>query len=127
MNGEQFKSLVNLKYNIESYFWAPEAATYMFEHNPKFNQNDRYQLAMIVLCMNANAFENRINGVIIDHWLSVQTFKLILNELILVMNDLILLDDPKLNIDHLKMSNWQVKLLNLFNHFKNQIDHVDST
>lgn len=119
MNGEQFKSLANYKYNIESYYWAPETGAQMLEHHPKFDKKDTYQQAMIVLFQNEKAFKNRIDSNIVDNWLSANTFKPIINELILVMNDLILLYDPKLNITCLKITDWQVKLLTLFNNFKN--------
>src|SRR5687767_2868060 len=114
MNGDQFKGLINLKYNVDCYYWAPEIAVYKFKEHEKYNRTDMYQNAMMVLQYNEVAFKNRIHGVIIDEWLTKKTFEKILKEMIMVMIDLCEVNDPKNNIDSLVMKGWQIELLNLF-------------
>lgn len=113
MNGDQFKGLINIKYNVDCWYWAPEAAIYKFKEHEAYNKEDLYQIAMIVLQYNEIAFKNRIQGIIKDDWLTPKTFEKILKEMIMVMNDLYQLYDPKNNIDSLIVKGWQIELLSL--------------
>jgi hypothetical protein len=118
MNGEQFKSLVHIKYHVDTTYWAPEAAMYKFQIHEVYDQHNMYQQAMYVLCNNMMPFKNRINKVIKDDWLNLKTFEQIIHEMILVLEDLVQFNDPKLQrIEYLKMESWQLDLLDLLKSF----------
>lgn len=115
MNGDQFKALVKKKYGVQSSFWAPEAAVYAFKQKAEFDEGDLIQVAMIVLCDNENAFKARLCGQIQDKWLSGETFRTILPQLITVLEEVSALNVA--NDEHLKMALWQTALLALLKTF----------
>jgi hypothetical protein len=112
MNGEQFKYLIYKKYNINSLYWAPEAATYNLKN--KYNISiDNYLTALLVLTDYEQSFKNRIEGIIVDDWLSFENFESILKECIDILTEL---SDPKFIY---KLSNWQLELLDYFKRLQN--------
>ena len=52
-------------------FWAPEDALNKFSRLPMFNKKDSYQLACIVLFEQQIPFKHRMNGKIVDDWITM--------------------------------------------------------
>ena len=79
-----------IKYGVA---WNPDESQYLEEVSAKLTQiyGDKTQnilTAAVVLTENCEAFERRVNGIIVDEWLSYKTFHNIRDSVILILNRL---------------------------------------
>src|SRR4029078_11424708 len=124
MNGEQFKYIINQKYNVNTLYWAPEIAIYKLHSQPEYNEEDLYQSAAIVLTLNEQSFKDRILKNINDNWLSKDNFILILDYMIDILSTLRLrFNDPKRPNNKYSLSEWQLLLLDTLTSMKHKGEH----
>lgn len=102
MNIGQAILVVNLKFGVDISFWAPET---IFRLESLDLPYPKTRLAISVLVTNEIPFKRRVDGVVLDNWLSKKNFGNIANDCVDVLTCLHDID---------KIEEWQIKLIEIF-------------